>query len=433
MANGGEVAGAHNEKRKSKKTRGVAVVKKVLLFLLHQWLLIGMGVVCVLAYFFPNVAKQGGIIRTEYSILYGAVALIFLISGLSIPRQKLFKHMLNWRLHVLVQVTSFLFIPALVLAIVHIVLAGDPWGHIDRAVLAGYILVACIPTTIASNVVMTRAAGGDDAAALVEVLVANVLGPFVTAGWTVTLIPNTPEFSAWKHGEGALNQMYRDVFKQLGLAVLIPLAVGQLIRWTWSDQTAWVLQKFKVAKVGTFCLLLLIWTTFSTCFATDALESLSAQSIVFVVLFNIALYLFLTVVCFVISRPPKCLSTLPWGRRIFKRVDPEETIAICFCGPAKTTALGIPLLYAMWSSVDLFTKAKTSVPVLLYTTEQVCVAHFMVYIFRRWHSRLQKKQDMESIGEPESHTGTTDGPDDASPLDSKEVGSEPDRRATEIE
>lgn len=259
MANGGEVAGAHNEKRKSKKTRGVAVVKKVLLFLLHQWLLIGMGVVCVLAYFFPNVAKQGGIIRSEYSILYGAVALIFLISGLSIPRQKLFKHMLNWRLHVLVQVTSFLFIPALVLAIVHIVLAGDPWGHIDRAVLAGYILVACIPTTIASNVVMTRAAGGDDAAALVEVLVANVLGPFVTAGWTVTLIPNTPEFSAWKHGEGALNQMYRDVFKQLGLAVLIPLAVGQLIRWTWSDQTAWVLQKFKVAKVGTFCLLLLIW------------------------------------------------------------------------------------------------------------------------------------------------------------------------------
>ncbi|GAD91789.1 hypothetical protein PVAR5_0365 [Paecilomyces variotii No. 5] len=431
MTYGGEVAGAHDEKRRAKNTTGLTIAKKVLLFILHQWLLIGMGVVCVLAYFFPNVAKQGGIIRSEYSILYGAVALIFLISGLSIPRQKLFTHMLNWRLHVLVQVTSFLFIPALVLAIVHIVLAGDPEGHIDRAVLAGYILVACIPTTIASNVVMTRAAGGDDAAALVEVLVANVLGPFVTAGWTVTLIPDTPEFSVWKHGEGALNQMYRDVFKQLGLAVLIPLAVGQLIRWTWSDQTAWVLQKFKAAKVGTFCLLLLIWTTFSSCFATNALESLSTQSIVFVVLFNVALYLFLTVFCFVISRPPKCLSALPWGERVFRQVDPEETIAICFCGPAKTTALGIPLLYAMWSSVDLFTKAKTSVPVLLYTTEQVCVAHFMVYIFRRWHSRLQKKQDLESTGEPESHAETTDAPPEQFPLESKEIDSQPHRQSIE--
>lgn len=70
---------------------------------------------------------------------------------------------------------------------------------------------------------------------------------------------------------------------------------------------------------------------------------------------------------------------------------PEETIAVCFCGPAKSTALGIPLLYAMWQSVDLFTKAKTSVPVLLYTTEQICVAHFFVQLFQRWHAQIIEK------------------------------------------
>lgn len=76
-------------------------------------------------------------------------------------------------------------------------------------------------------------------------------------------------------------------------------------------------------------------------------------------------------------------------------MSPEETIAVCFCGPAKSTALGIPLLYAMWAPADLLTKAKTSVPVLLYTTEQICVAHFFVQLFRRWHARVAEKLDVE--------------------------------------
>ncbi|KAE8395769.1 putative sodium bile acid cotransporter [Aspergillus alliaceus] len=366
--------------------------KTTLLFILHQWLLIGIGVVCVLAYYFPNVAKHGGIIRSEYSILYGAMALIFLISGLSIPRQKLLLHFLNWRLHLLVQVISFLFIPAVVLAVVHAILAGDPHGHIDRAVLAGYILTACIPTTIASNVVMTRAAGGDDAAALVEVLIANFLGPFITAAWTVTLLPDTAEFEPWRDGGGDLSDMYSGVFKQLGLSVLLPLVVGQLVRWTWPDQTARVLQKYHIPKIGTVCLLLLVWSTFSSCFATGALQTLSAWSIVFVAGFNVALYVFLTVVCFYLCRPPDFLRS--WRFAVMP-IPPEETIAVCFCGPAKSTALGIPLLYAMWAPVDLYIKAKTSVPVLLYTTEQICIAHFFVHWFRRWCARVNEKGDLE--------------------------------------
>src|ERR1700712_2751511 len=98
------------------------VLKRIASLILHQWLLIGIGVVCALAYFFPNVAKHGGVIRSEYTIMYGVIAIIFLISGLSIPRQKLFSQFWNWRLHLIVQVVSFLFIPALVLAVVHIIL-----------------------------------------------------------------------------------------------------------------------------------------------------------------------------------------------------------------------------------------------------------------------------------------------------------------------
>jgi sodium/bile acid cotransporter 7 len=40
------------------------------------------------------------------------------------------------------EIRTFLFVPALVLAIVYIILAADPGGKIDRAVLAGYILTS---------------------------------------------------------------------------------------------------------------------------------------------------------------------------------------------------------------------------------------------------------------------------------------------------
>ncbi|KAF7178499.1 hypothetical protein CNMCM7691_007198 [Aspergillus felis] len=377
-----------SERRHPPKARSLKYIcKTVLNFILHQWLLIGIGVACVLAYYFPNVAKHGGVIRAEYSILYGAMAVIFLTSGLSIPRQKLFTHLLNWRLHFLVQVFSFIFIPALTLAVVHIILAGDSHGHIDRAVLAGYIFTACIPTTIASNVVMTRSAGGDDAAALVEVVIANFLGPFLTAGWTVTLLPDTAEFDPWRQASGDLRQ---------------------LVRWAWPEQTERMMQTYRISKLGSACLLLIVWMTFSTCFATGALQTLSVQSVLFVVFFNIALYIALTGVCFVLSRPPEVLLVNRFGmRRIFKRITPEETIAVCFCGPAKSTALGIPLLYAMWAPVDLYTKARTSVPVLLYTTEQICIAHFFVHALQRWQKNLNEKQDVESTVDHVSSSGMT--------------------------
>ncbi|EFW19600.1 sodium/bile acid cotransporter 7 [Coccidioides posadasii str. Silveira] len=310
-------------------------------FILRQYLLIGIGISCLLAYFFPNVAKHGGIIHAEYSILYGAVAIIFLISGLSIAKEKLILQLLNYRVHILVQGISFLVVPAIMVAFVQLIYTSDHGRRIDEAVLAGYILVGCLPTTISSNVAMTREAGGDDAVALMEVLVANMLGPFVTPGWTVTLLPKSPSFDLWRHADSDLDSLYRQVFQSLGLSVLIPLVLGQVIRWTWPQQAKHVVETFHFSKISGCCLILL------TC-------------------------------------------------RIFRRLPPVETIAVCFCGPAKTIGLGIPMLYAMYKSNDVSLNARMSVPVILYTTEQIFSAHFMVHLFRAWLRKLRKKEETSS-------------------------------------
>lgn len=110
-----------------------AFAKSAVGLILSQWLLIGMGVVCVLAYYFPrknfplaarsslcanlvpDVAAHGGTIRSEYSVVYGAVSLIFLVSGMQLSPAKIKENVTNWRLHLIVQGMSFAISPLIAL------------------------------------------------------------------------------------------------------------------------------------------------------------------------------------------------------------------------------------------------------------------------------------------------------------------------------
>lgn len=142
-----------------------------------------------------------------------------------------------------------------------IIAAGDLRTRaVDTSILVGMVVLSCLPTTIASNVVMTRLAGGDDAAAIVEVVIGNVLGSFLCPALIYAFIPSKPEFDPWRPASpSTLGSMYADVAMQLGLSVLVPLVAGQIIRYVLEKQVKWVLEKFYLAKVSTFFLCTLVW------------------------------------------------------------------------------------------------------------------------------------------------------------------------------
>ncbi|KAK8848815.1 sodium bile acid cotransporter [Apiospora arundinis] len=377
------VGSTEKPKNDGETSKLARVARAIGTFLLKNWLIFAFGIACVLAYFFPNVAARGGIIKSEYTVLYGVIGLIFFINGMQLSPEKLKQHITNWRLHILVQGIGFVVIPIFMLIIIRIIVSagGISSGLFDPRMLMGMMAVSAIPTTIASNVVMTRNAGGDEAAAIVEVVIGNVI-------------------------------------------------VGQALRWTWSKKVEWVVQTFRLAKVCSLGLAVLIWSTFSGAFKTGAFYLPSKSSIAINIVLNLVLYAVFTVICFFAAYPPQVLTRnvnkngaeSEVGRRLpsmlrraltVKRLPKVEVIAVCFCGAAKTTSVGIPLADAMWAEHDNLTKSLVQVPILLYTTEQVFVAQFLTIFFQWWSERGDKAHGDEECTvvaqhEASSSTPTTD-------------------------
>lgn len=171
------------EESKLKKTlnRVKSIAKSAFL---KYWFLLGLVIAILLAWQFPNVGRKGGYIRAEWSIKWGklpfcacldvhvkqtlfflfdlgAVVVIFLISGLSLRTRILAQTLLRVRLHLLIQTINLIMIPFFVFGL--ILLFFKLHMPVNSLLLIGVVIAASTPTTVSSNVVMTKNANGNEA------------------------------------------------------------------------------------------------------------------------------------------------------------------------------------------------------------------------------------------------------------------------------
>lgn len=250
----------------------------------------------------------------------------------------------------------------------------DPW------LLIGMIFNGCQPTAMASNVLFTRQSHGATVLTVVETTIGNLIGPFVSPVLIrMYLLPDTWFSDVIPAQGGGYNALYRRVFMQFGLSIYLPMAVGQVVRYFFPKAVNKVFVQWKFSKIGSFCMLTLLWQTFDRAFATNAFSDVKQSNLVFIVFITIVNWSVWLTICVLLSNL--------W-------LDRKETVAVAMCVPAKTLALGMPLSFLMFEGITELDEAKIQLPMLIFQVEMLGLASISTLFFRRWVDAGERRKEL---------------------------------------
>lgn len=108
------------------------------------------------------------------------------------------------------------------------------------------------------------------------------------------------------------NPDYLNVLKTLGFTVLLPLVVGQIIRFYFPDPIKKAAAKLRFPIINNIALLFLVWSVFCDGVASHAFDHMSAVDIVAMIFVDILMYLFGCGLCLLVARVPWPFSREPW-------------------------------------------------------------------------------------------------------------------------
>jgi len=316
-------------------------------FVVRQWFLLALGGVLLLAGVLPQIAAPGGLLYPHITV-HVAVAAAFFVSGLTLPTAQLRTAAGQWRLHGFIQLFCFVLTPLLMLPFIPLIRLLD----LPPALGEGFIILGCLPTTIASCVIYTRAASGNDAGALCNSVGGNLLGLIVTPLLIVLLLGT--------HGDAPMTA----VLQQLSIEVVLPIMVGQFIRFALRAQAF-----PRLRHIPSILLLYIIWCVFSATFVIG-IDPTLVKAVGWTIMFATILH------TIVLGLSWSCSA---WSLFGFTR---EDRIAALFCSTQKTLALGIPLVSILYGQrPDL---VWLTLPLIIYHPLQLFIGGVLV-------ARLAKK------------------------------------------
>jgi solute carrier family 10 (sodium/bile acid cotransporter), member 7 len=186
-------------------------------FIKKYWFMLGMALLVVI-----TVVDRSGTLTAIgrwFKIHHGpdlVIILIFFSSGLALSTSELQAGLKDIQGLLLALVVIFIVAP-----LVAIVLGLAP---LSPGIKIGLFLVAVMPTTLSSGVVMTKTAGGNLAHALFITIVANSLAVF-----TVPLALGL--LLSFGHNSAPIQIDHAALMFKIAVLVILPLAVGYFIKW----------------------------------------------------------------------------------------------------------------------------------------------------------------------------------------------------------
>jgi sodium/bile acid cotransporter 7 len=308
-----------------------------------------------LAYIWPFPGmKSSPIPLSEISTF--AVSIVFFFYGLRLSPEKLRAGLINWKLHALVHLSTFVFFPLIALAFRPFFKTED-----GQMLWLAIFFLTVLPSTVSSSVVMISIARGNIPAAIFNASVSSLIGVFITPLWMGMVLET-------QSGNFDLGT----VVGKLSIQVLLPVIAGMLLNKRWGH-FAEVNKKY-IRYFDQSSILLIVYTSFCESFGEHLFGDFDAKDIVFLgagmLILFFTIYFLLVFLC-----------------RLLK-FDRADTITAVFCGSKKSLVQG-----AVMSKV-LFSGSQAGVmllPIMLYHALQLIVASIIA-------QRLGHEVEGESVG-----------------------------------
>ena len=325
-----------------------------------------VGLLCMiaLAYFYPGIGDQNSTLPLE-TITSVGISMIFFFYGLKLSPQSMKKGLSNFRLHMLVQITTFILFPLLIISLRPLVKTEE-----THLLWLAIFFMAALPSTVSSSVVMVSIAKGNIPGAIFNASISGLIGIIITPLW----------MGLFMHTQEADFDFMASVIS-LVLKILCPVLLGLALN-KYLGNTVRRYGKY-ISLFDKSIILIIVYNSFSKSFAAHLFNDIKLSYLILTVVIIIGLFCIIYGIVFAITLKLK-----------FSK---EDQITALFCGSKKSLVHGsvmADVLFKNMASQGIFI-----IPIMIYHSMQLITISFIA-------QRLGLKAEVnQARAKPTRHEG----------------------------
>lgn len=275
------------------------------------------------------------------------IGFIFFFYGLKLSPEELKLGFSNYKVHLLVQITTFVVFPLLVLAML-------PFfeNYSESNLWLALFFLAALPSTVSSSIVMVSLARGNVPTAIFNASLSGLIGIFVTPLWLSFFMNESAGFE--------ILTVVQKLFSQ----VLLPLIIGLVLQKFFGD---WA--RKNSARISLFdksVIVIIVYSSFSSAFISGLFITVGVwdlgKLLILVLLLFFAVYFGIEKIC----------QVLNWKI--------EDRITAQFCGTKKSLVHGSVMVKIIFGSSSA--NALFLLPIMLYHILQLLIIAVFAEKFR---------------------------------------------------
>jgi solute carrier family 10 (sodium/bile acid cotransporter), member 7 len=276
------------------------------------------------------------------------IGFIFFFYGLKLSPAEFKAGFYNYRVHIIIQLTTFVVFPMLALTFAPFFETGtasDLW-------LALFFLGA-LPSTVSSSIVMVSLARGNLPTAIFNASLSGLIGIVATPLWMSLFMAASSDFE------------FGAVVQKLVIQIILPLIIGLFLQKYLGD-----LARKHSKKISFFdksVIILIVYSSFSSAFSSQLFTTVGPVDL-------IKLFLIVTVLFFAVY------FGLGWISRLMD-LSVEDEIAAKFCGTKKSLVHGSVMVKVIFGNSAA--NALFLLPIMLYHILQLLVIAVFAESYRK--------------------------------------------------